>query len=323
MKSKVLLTILASLSILAIVGAVYQQVGSRMDARRSPEPGRLVDVGGYRLKINCVGTGSPTVILESGLGDLLSEWQPVQLQISSFTRVCSYDRAGYGESDAGPLPRTSLQISRELHALLQNAGEHPPYILVGASFGGYNVRVFNGKFPNEVVGMVLADSPQEDQYELLPSAWTQFSTQLLSRWQGQAEWMPPQIMLGIARLRFRKVLGPDASLILQSKYLKARASELKEIQISAEEARASGTLGNKPLVVLTAAQQDNALRGTLSPEDFARFQNIWVRTLQPRLVQLSTHGKQVLMSDAGHDIPRERPESIVDAVRGICATNDQ
>ncbi|HEX8881763.1 MAG TPA: alpha/beta hydrolase, partial [Candidatus Acidoferrum sp.] len=138
-----------------------------MDARRSPEPGRLVDVGGYRLKINCGGRGSPTVLLESGLGDVLSEWRPVQLQISTFTRVCSYDRAGYGESDAGPLPRTSLQISRELHALLQNAGEHPPYILVGHSFGGYNVRVFNGEFRNEVVGMVLADSPQEDQYELL------------------------------------------------------------------------------------------------------------------------------------------------------------
>jgi pimeloyl-ACP methyl ester carboxylesterase len=306
---------------MALAGAAYQQVGSRIDARRSPEPGRLVDVGGYRLKINCAGTGSPIVVLESGLGDLLSEWQPVQLQISGFTRVCSYDRAGYGESDTGLMPRTSLQISRELHALLQNAGENPPYILVGASFGGYNVRVFNGKFPNEVVGIVLADSPQEDQYELLPLAWKQFSTQLLSRWQGQAEWMPPQITLGIARLRFRKVLGPDAYLILQSKYLKARASELKEIQTSAEEARASGTLGNKPLVVLTGVQQDDALRGALSPEDFARFQETWVRTLQPRLVQLSTHGKQVIMSDVGHDIQRERPESIVDAVRGICATN--
>jgi pimeloyl-ACP methyl ester carboxylesterase len=104
---------------MALVGAAYQQVGSRMDARRSPEPGRLVDVGGYRLKINCAGTGSPTVVLESGLGDLLSEWQPVQLQISGFSRVCSYDRAGYGESDTGLLPRTSLQISRELHALLK------------------------------------------------------------------------------------------------------------------------------------------------------------------------------------------------------------
>jgi pimeloyl-ACP methyl ester carboxylesterase len=139
-----------------------------MDSQRSPEAGRLVDVGGHQLKINCTGRGSPTVILESGLGDVLGEWRRAQAQISNFTRVCSYDRAGYGESDAGPLPRTSSQISGELHALLQNAGEHPRFILVGHSFGGYNVRVFNGQYPNEVAGVVLADSTQEDEYELLP-----------------------------------------------------------------------------------------------------------------------------------------------------------
>lgn len=323
MQRKVLLTILVSTLTLPVIGVAYQQLGSRMDARRSPEAGRLVDVGGYRLKINCTGSGSPIVVLESGLGDVLSEWRPVQLQISRFTRVCSYDRAGYGESDAGPLPRTSLQISHELHALLQNIGERPPYILVGHSFGGYNVRVFNGEFSNEVVGMVLADSPQEDQYELLPVAWRRFGVDLLSRWEAQAKWMPPQITFGIARLRFRKGLGPDGYLILQSKYLKARASELKEIQTSAEQARASGMLGNKPLLVLAATQQDEALRDALSQEDFSRFQELWVGTLQPRLTKLSTRGKQVTMSDVGHNIPTQRPEAIVDAVRQIYATNGQ
>lgn len=317
MSRKVWLTILASLLILAIVGAAYQQIGSRMDARQLPEPGRLVDIGGYRLKINCSGIGSPTVILESGLGDFLAEWQSVQLQISSFTRVCSYDRAGYGESDAGPLPRTSLESSRELHALLQNAGEHPPYILVGHSFGGYNVRVFNGKYPSEVAGVVLADSPQEDQYGLLPVAWKHFDVELLNHWRRQADWMPPQIALGIARLRFRKSLGPESCLILQSKYLKARFSELKEIETSAEQARDSGTLGNKPLVVITAVQQDDTLRRALSPSDFTQFQEVWVRTLQPRLVHLSTRGKQVVLTDVGHDIPAQRPKAIVDAVREI------
>ena len=280
MSGKVWLTILASLLILAIMGAAYQQIGSRMDARQLREPGHLVDIGGYRLKINCSGSGSPTVILESGLGDFLAGWQSVQLQISSFTRVCSYDRAGYGESDAGPLPRTSLQISRELHALLQNAGEHPPYILV-------------------------------------PVAWRHFEVALLNRWRRQADWMPPQIAFGIARLRFRKSLGLDSCLILQSKYLKARFNELKEIETSAEQARASGTLGNKPLVVLTAVQQDDTLRSALSPSDFTQFQEVWVRTLQPRLVHLSAHGKQVVLTDVGHDIPAQRPKAIVDAVREI------
>jgi pimeloyl-ACP methyl ester carboxylesterase len=319
----VLLTIATLIAMLAIVGAGYQQIGTRMDARRSPEAGRLVDVGGYRLKINCAGGGSPAVILESGLGDILGEWQRAQAQISNFTRVCSYDRAGYGESDAGPLPRTSSQISSELHALLQNAGEHPPFILVGHSFGGYNVRVFNGQYPNEVAGVVLADSTQEDQYELLPSAWRQLGASQLTRWQSQAEWMPLQINLGIARLRFRKLLGKDGYLILQSKYLKARASELQEIQTSAAQARAAGMIGNKPLIVLTGVKQDDALKNALSSEDFVRFQQIWVRTLQPRLAQLSTRGEQVILPDVGHDIPGERPEAIVNAVRKVYAATAQ
>lgn len=312
---KVLLTIFISLLILATLGAAYQQVGSRIDAHRSPEPGRLVDVGGHRLKINCTGSGDPTVILESGIGDVLPEWKQVQIRISSFARVCSYDRAGYGESDAGPMPRTSLQIARELHVLLQNAGERPPYILVGHSFGGYNVRVFNGEFPSEVAGMVLADSPQEDQYELLPVAWRQLGADLLSRWQSQAAWLPPQIALGIARLRYHRLLGSDGYLILQSKYLKARSSELEQIRTSAEQTRASGKLGNKPLVVLTAVKQDETLRAALSPEDFARFQELWVKTLQPRLAKLSTRGKQIILSDMDHDIPTHGPEAIVNAVR--------
>jgi len=315
--------ILAAVLMLAMAGAGYQQIGSRMDARRSPEPGHLVDIGGYRLKINCLGSGTPIVILESGLGDVLAEWERVQLQISNFTRVCSYDRAGYGESDASPLPRTSLQISRELHALLQNAGERPPFILVGHSFGGYNARVFNGKYPNEVAGMVLADSPQEDQYELLPVAWRHFDVELLNRWKSQAEWMPLEIALGIARLKYRTVLGSDGYLILQSKYLKARFNELKEIEISAEQARGSGTLGNKPLVVLTAVQQDDTLRRALSRADFTQFQEIWVRTLQPRLVRLSTHGKQVVLADVGHDIPAQRPKAIVEAVREIYSASSE
>jgi pimeloyl-ACP methyl ester carboxylesterase len=316
---KVLLTIVGLLTIAAITGAGYQQIGSMMDARRTPEPGHLVNAGGRQFQMNCAGKGSPTVILESGLGDTLAEWQPAQDQIAKFTRVCSYDRAGYGESDAGPLPRTSGQISAELHGLLESAGEHAPFVLVGHSFGGYNARVFNGQYPNEVAGLVLVDSVQEDQYELLPSAWKQFGANQLSRWQSQATWMPLQIDFGIARLRFRELLGPDSYLILQAKYLKARASELEQIQVSAGQARAAGTIGNKPLIVLTGVKQDEALKKTLSTEDFIRYQQVWVGTLQARLAQLSTRGKQEILPDAGHNIPAERPEAIVNAVREVCA----
>jgi pimeloyl-ACP methyl ester carboxylesterase len=306
-----------------VAGIGYQQLGSMMDARRYPEPGRLIDAGGHRLKINCTGTGSPTVILESGLGDILDEWHGVQTQVSTFARVCSYDRAGYGGSDAGPLPRTSSQIARELHALLQNAGEHPPFILIGHSFGGYNVRVFNGQYPAEVAGLVLVDAVQEDQYELLPSAWKQLSANLLSHWQSQARWMPLQISLGIARLRYGKQLGPYGYLILRPNYLKARTSELEAMQTSAEQAHAAGAFGNEPVIVLTGVRQDEALKNALSPEDFARFQDIWVQTLQPRLANLSTHGIQIVLRDVGHDIPGQDPTAVVNAVREIYAQTGQ
>ena len=312
-----LLRITAIVVVLAVAGICYQYIGSRMDERRSPEPGRLVDIGGHRLKINCTGNGSPTVILESGLGDILVEWQAVQDQLSAFTRVCSYDRAGYGASDSGPFPRTSSQISAELHTLLQNAGEHPPFVLVGHSFGGYNVRVFNGRYPDEVVGLVLVDATQEDQYELLPNSWKLLSASQLSHYQSQSKWLPLQIDVGIARLRYRNQLGRYGYLILQSKYLKARASELQQIQASAEQARAAGAVGNEPIIVLTGTKLDDAFKNDLGAEDSLRFQQIWIKTLQPRLAQLSAHGRQVILPDAGHDIPRQKPKAIVEAVREI------
>jgi pimeloyl-ACP methyl ester carboxylesterase len=198
----------------------------RRDARRAPEAGRPVDIGGYLLKINCTGNESPTVILEAGLGDVSIEWSRVQPEIAKFARVCSYDRAGYGSSDAGPMPRTSQQIAKELHTLLQNA-RAPPYLLVGHSFGGYNVRVFNGNYPDEVTGIVLVDSTQEDQYELSSPAWGKIYSSELRRQKRQAMWAPVFVDLGVARWMHGARLSGNAYLILQAKYLRARASELE------------------------------------------------------------------------------------------------
>src|SRR5271170_4669415 len=123
-------SIVGALLILAlIVGIAYQFIEMRLDARRFPQIGKSVDIGGYKLNINCTGEGSPTTILESGLEEPAISWRLVQSEIAKFARVCSYDRAGYGWSDPGPMPRTSTQIAKELHTLLQNAGEKPPYVL--------------------------------------------------------------------------------------------------------------------------------------------------------------------------------------------------
>jgi pimeloyl-ACP methyl ester carboxylesterase len=307
---------------LALAGASYQAAATGAEVRSFPEPGRLVDIGGYRLKINCTGTGSPTVVLEAGLGDVLTEWNRVQAEAAKFSRVCSYDRAGYGGSDPGPMPRTSAQIAGELHTLLGRAGEKPPYLLVGHSFGGYNVRVFNGAWPGEVAGMVLVDSTQEDQYELLPKAWRAIGAAMVERYRRQARWSPVFINLGIARLmlRFRGVQGPYP--ILQSKYLKARAAELEAIRVSAEQARAADHISDAPLVVLTAGRNsDSALNSGLGAGDFEEYRRIWVDELQMRLARLSTRGKRIIVPDAGHDVPSERPGMIVNAIRELAALN--
>lgn len=317
--NSIIFALIGLLVILALAGASYQAIATSAEAHRFPEPGRLIDIGGFRLKLNCVGKGSPTVVLEAGLGDVLIEWIRVQSQIAAFTRVCSYDRAGYGGSDPGPMPRTSAQIAKELHTLLQKAGEKPPYLLVGHSFGGYNVRVFNGQYPDQVAGIVLVDATQEDQYALLPKAWSAIGAAMLRRYKRQATWAPIFIGLGVARAMLRFQGAQGAYLIVQSKSVKARAAELEAIQISAEQARGAANISEKPLVVLTAGRNsDTSLQSGLSNRDFEDYQRTW-DDLQMRLAHLSTRGKRIIVSDSGHDIPSERPDTIVDAVRKLCA----
>ena len=196
------------------------------------------------------------------------------------------------------MPRTSLQIAKELHALLKNAGEMPPYVLVGSSFGGYNVRVFNGLYPDEVAGIVLADATQEDQYELLPKTWTAISAAQLKHCDRLARYSFFIVDLGIGCLMLREQgAGNDDYLILQAKYLKARASELEQIRVSAEQARAAGHISDKRLVVLTAGENtDSILSSGLSNQDFEEFQRVWVDDLQMRLARLSTRGTRIMVS---------------------------
>jgi pimeloyl-ACP methyl ester carboxylesterase len=121
-----------------------------------------VDVGGYNLYVNCRGFGDPTVVLDAGLGVASDSWVLVQPEVAQFTRVCTYDRAGLGNSDRGPTPRTTRRIANELHMLLSNSGLQPPYVLVGHSFGGLNMRMYASEYPDEVAGMVLVDASHED-----------------------------------------------------------------------------------------------------------------------------------------------------------------
>lgn len=147
-----------------LLGALYQALGTRRDHRRFPHPGRLVDVGGRRLHLLESGSSHPSIVLEAGLMSTVLSWSNLQRELAQSYRVVSYDRAGLGWSDPGPMPRTAERIVDELHTLLQRAQVSAPYVLVGHSFGGLTMSLFAARFPDETAGMVLVDP-------VVPAEW--------------------------------------------------------------------------------------------------------------------------------------------------------
>ncbi|HWY07880.1 MAG TPA: alpha/beta hydrolase [Candidatus Acidoferrales bacterium] len=143
--------------LVALLGVVYQILGTRRDGKVYPPPGRLVDLGSHRLHLLESGHGSPTILLEAGLMSTVLSWSDLQRELSRSFRVVSYDRAGLGWSDQGPMPRTADRIVDELHTMLERAAIPPPYVLVGHSFGGLTMPLFATRYPDELAGMVLVD----------------------------------------------------------------------------------------------------------------------------------------------------------------------
>ena len=328
-----LLGLLILVVVAAAVGASYQAIENSADARRFPRQGKSVSLprtfNNLALNLDCRGQGSPTVILDSGLGVPAIGWNPVETEVAKFARVCSYDRAGYGWSSPSELPRTSLQIVKELHALLEAAQEKGPYILVGHSFGGYNVRVYNGQYPGDVVGMVLVDASHEDQNERMSPAFKAYMKKANEQLQRQKLLAPLLIRFGVARFSQRnQTESPGVSkefgqemlyLQLQPKFINATVSEMGSFAESANEVRAAGNLGDKPVVVLTAGKSvdPKQLPEGLSAKDFDDFRQIWVNELQVKEAQLSTRGKRIMVPDSDHMIPFERPDAIVAAIREV------
>jgi pimeloyl-ACP methyl ester carboxylesterase len=327
-----LLALAALAVVLALAGSAYQAFGNSRDPRRFPQRGRSVWAGKLRLNIDCSGHGSPAVILDSGMGVPAVGWAMVQPEVAKFARVCSYDRAGYGWSEAGPKPRTSLQIAKELRALLDASGEKGPYVMVGHSFGGYNVRVFTGMYPNEVVGVVLVDAEHGDEEkridELLPS-WVKNR----QRQRDQRDAMLDRVLtpllfhLGIDRLK--TAVGWDGHESLPKElrqellYLNQRSEDAGMAENAADstswdQVRSAGNLGDRPLIVLTAGKPYDP-DPLLSKEESDNQNDMWINVLQAEEAHLSTRGKQVVVPDSGHMIPYERPGSVVSAIREVRA----
>lgn len=152
-----LVTFGVAIACLIAAGMLFQAIGLKRDERRFPAPGRLVDIGGHRLHLYELGSGSPAVVLESGISASSLNWRKVQTEAAKFAHVCSYDRAGLGWSDPCEQACTPASLATQLHALLHNAGVPAPYILVGHSFGGLIVQAFAGLYPDETAGLVFVD----------------------------------------------------------------------------------------------------------------------------------------------------------------------
>lgn len=297
--------ILAVLLILIIAGAVYEPLAEAADAKANPPPGQLVDVGGYRLHLNCKGSGAPTVVIESGWGDSSASWGWVQPEVAKTTRVCAYDRAGMGWSDPSPQPRMARQYAVELHALLANANEPGPFVLAGHSMGGFTAIVYAADYPADVAGLVLVDAqalPKSDGAAPKPAPKP-----------GEPSVGSLMARIGAARL-LAGSLGAIQDLpaaekqayaasAVTTRFAQAFLDEGMGMSEGGAQARAVTTLGALPLIVLSRGKDQDA--------DWAESQAGFVR--------LSSDSQQLFAEKSGHRIMIEQPEAATAAILKMVA----
>lgn len=240
----------------------------------------MVDVGGYKLYVRCAGRGGPTVVLEAGASSPSSDWDKVAPEVSRFARVCRYDRANVGKSEAAPKPRTGAKVAEDLHTLLGKTGEPAPYVLVGHSFGGmYNV-LYAATYPNEVAGVVMVDSSHEEQFK-----------------------------------RFEALMTPEQ--LEQSRARRANLPEGVDMTAARAEVAALRWRADIPLVVLVhgVVTKDMTPPGW-SEEQLAARERVW-REMQQDLARRSPRGEVVIAEKSGHYVQQDQPELVIDAVRRV------
>jgi len=295
-------------------------------------PGKLVDLGGHRLHVNCTGKGSPTVVVENGLGDFSFDWILVQDKVAGFTRICTYDRAGYAWSDPGPKPRTFAQINLELCDALAKLGEHGPFVLVGHSYGGPVIRNFALTYPHDVAGMVLVDSAFEGMRVGIGGGKT---IRLGDDAKGRSVPLPREEMKDSDKPAAQPDSAPATQEPLDAMYNVLPAAEQK-LQLWAQALPGirdaegsqmdwsgeyfgkwlaksqSGVLGSMPLIVLSRAEggYDNGQDVPAAQLEKERMEG------QAKLAELSTNSKQIILN-CGHNMELQAPEDVAGAIQRV------
>jgi pimeloyl-ACP methyl ester carboxylesterase len=325
----------------AVLGAVYHHMGTRRDLRTYPPPGRLVDVGSHRLHIVDRGSGpGPSVVLEAGLMSTVLSWSGLQAELARSFRVVSYDRAGLGWSDLGPMPRTAEGIVNELHTLLERAQIPRPYLLVGHSFGGLTMPLFAARFPGEVAGVVLIDP-------VVPAEWNPPSPHDLNLTRSGAQVCRRAALLarlGVIRFvaallttRAKKAAGYLVRLIsrgtpaesgtvsspwfsalpvnergmaavfwVQPKFALTIASQLENLPKSAALVGQLAVFSDKPVVILSART---------APEHRQKEH----AAMAARLPQ----GEYILATKSNHWIMQEQPDLVLGAIEKVSANRSE
>jgi pimeloyl-ACP methyl ester carboxylesterase len=317
---RILLSIGCSIGLAVLAGAGFETFMRWQVSRQYPVLGKLIDIGGRKIQLDCRGKGSPTVVLESGLDALGSlSWAAVHDEIAQTTRVCAYSRAGILWSDPTTDTFDSKNVAQDLHTALAKGGETAPWVMVGHSLGGPYMMMFTSLYESEVAGLVFVDASHPDQVAPLKKI-------------GISPELPPSSLIevlariGIVRLVSMQNTRPNAPPLVdrvEQAYLPQNiGSFLKEVQSSEAAISAAGNfrqLGDRPLVVLTAMKKlssDELQKMGMSQAQEIQMKALW-KQLQANLATWSTHSRHEIVPDASHYIQLDRPDVVIKAVREV------
>lgn len=298
-------------------------------------PGRLVEAEGTRLNLYCSGSGSPAVVFDSGWEDWAPVWTIVQPEVAKWTRACSYDRAGAGFSDPGPLPRSSVRIADELHSALHHAGIRGPYILIGHAFGGDNVRTFAERYTTEVAGLVLVEAdvggPDEHGGDAGHIASLRECRDAIAAVQPlpmlpARPGRPPrscaqQFFRGLPEAMWSPQLNAKLLELAQTKLAMYDAYISEMEQMPADEAylaQHQRSLGARPLRVLSTGNHGVHFLDPARPADpeHEKYEQQVARA-QARWLELSSNAKQLFTGQSSEYLPFDQPGFVVEVIREV------
>lgn len=323
---RIALSVVALLLVVVVTGVGYEMLGRRAAARDFPPTGKLVDIGGRRIHVDCRGTGSPTVVLVSGLdiNGALS-WSAVHDSIAGTARTCAYSRAGIMWSDPSPDAVTAKGVADDLHAALTKAGEQPPFVMVGHSLGGPYIMAYTKEYGGDVAGLVMVDASHPEQVQRMAtvapmaadpeSVLGPIKIASALSWAGVARFATSRT----PRMPNQSEASARATSAYSTHSLPGALKEMVALRAIFDEAGTFRQLGDRPLFVLTAMKpMTDAERTTLklTPEKAKEFKAMW-KAMHDEEASWSTRSQHRVLEDASHYIQYDRPDVVIAAVRSV------